>query len=46
MLLSEPTTAIKGATVIDGIEYYFDDTTVQVMEIASNGNIDARSGAL
>ena len=40
--------AIKGATVIDGIEYYFDDTTgVQVKgNFASNGKYyDARSGA-
>ena len=40
--------AIKGATVIDGIEYYFDDTTgVQVKgDFASNGKYyDARSGA-
>ena len=41
--------AIKGATVIDGIEYYFDDTTgVQVKgNFASNDKYyDARSGAL
>lgn len=40
--------AIKGANVIDGIEYYFDNTTgVQVKgHFASNGKYyDARSGA-